>query len=134
MAWVRGARNQIASASALQDLIFKAPTCPAFSPTSAPTSSPNHVLPKSSSCSSLFYHFSVDRSLILSQKRDVEKDATVSHESTSRPGSDHSLEVLDLSTKLQNPLAGKDRATLEADAVSFCEKHGLMEYGALWFC
>ena len=45
----------------------------------------------------------------------------------SRPASE--LDVLNLSTKLQNPLAGKDKETLEADAVSFCEAHGLMEYG-----
>lgn len=47
----------------------------------------------------------------------------------SKPESERSLDVFDLSTKLQNPLAGRDKGTLEADAVSFCEKHGLMEYG-----
>jgi hypothetical protein len=77
----------------------------------------------------LNHPFSPRRSLILSQQRDVEKDVTVRQENGSRPESERSLDVLDLSTKLQNPLAGKDKGTLEADAVSFCEKHGLMEYG-----
>ena len=68
----------------------------------------------------------------LQQNRDVEKDVAVHHQNTSRPESEHSdLDVLNLSTKLQNPLAGKDQETLEADAVGFCEKHGLMEHG-MW--
>ena len=72
------------------------------------------------------YHFLVCRSLILLQNRDVEKDAIVHHQNVSRPNSEHSL---DLSDKLQNPLAGKDKETLEEDAIVFCGKHGLMEHG-----
>jgi len=72
-------------------------------------------------------------SLILSQKRDVEKGAIVSQEDSSRPESQRSLDILDPSSRLQNPLAGRDKETLEADAVSFCEKHGLMDYGSSRF-
>lgn len=109
--------------------IFKPPPWPAFSAL-IPLPLPEHVFRKQRPCPSLIYRFSALRSLIISQKRDLEKDAVVSHsEKTSKPNSQHSLDVLDLSTKLQNPLAGKDKSTLEADAVSFCERHGLMDYG-----
>jgi sugar porter (SP) family MFS transporter len=37
-------------------------------------------------------------------------------------------EITELSTRLENPLAGKDRETLEQDAIAFCNAHGLQEY------
>lgn len=38
-------------------------------------------------------------------------------------------EISEMSNKLENPLAGKDKAELEKDAVAFCNKHGLNEHG-----
>ena len=90
---------------------------------------PKHVLREARPRPFFIYHFLARRSLILLQNLDVEKDAVGHHQSASRPESEDSLDVLSLSTKLQNPLAGKDKATLEKDAVSFCDKHGLMEHG-----
>ena len=97
-----------------------------------PTPPPKHVFDFRPRLSSLYLTPSVTHSL---QNRDVEKDVNlkVSQEVSSKPGSDRSLD-LDLSAKLQNPLAGRDKATLEAEAISFCERHGLMEYGACNHC
>lgn len=122
--WVRGGINL----QCFRGPILKAPTCSEYPPSSTLTLSPKDGFRKSRSF--FFYRFLFCRSLTLSQRRDVEKDVKMSQETSSKPGSDHSLDVTDLSTKLQNPLAGKDRATLEADAVAFCERHDLMGYGA----
>ena len=96
-----------------------------------PFPSPSQECPPQSPPLSVFYlSLQLARpSLTLLQNTDVEKDAIAHHQNGSQPESERSLGVLSLSTKLQNPLAGKDKGTLEADAVSFCEKHGLMEHG-----
>jgi hypothetical protein len=125
--WVRGEANfQFFRLS-----VFKTPTRP-NSPLRPPLTIPSHVFSKSCSRRFSLHHFITFRSLLildLSQNRDAEKDVNVTHGISSKPGSDHYVEVSDLSNKLQNPLAGRDKATLEADAVFFCERHGLMEYG-----
>jgi hypothetical protein len=92
--------------------------------------SPKYVFREFCPRTSFFRHFLSNRSLILAPKKDIEKNLNASPVPGSKLGSDHSVEVSDLSTKLRNPLAGRNRETLEADAVSFCEKHGLMEYGS----
>jgi hypothetical protein len=99
-----------------------------------PSAPPKHVSRKARLRPSSIRHFLVRRSLIPSQNRDVEKDAPVHQETASKPESGHPLDVLNLSTKLRNPLAGRDKGTLEAGAVHFCEKHGLMEHGLWWYC
>ena len=110
--------------------IFK-PQCGPYSPPSLSRACPLRQYPPPSVFGLSFLGPSIAHSP--KQNRDVEKDVAVHHQKDSRPGSERSLDVLDLSTKLQNPLAGKDKGTLEADAVNFCEKHGLMEYGAWRF-
>lgn len=77
--------------------------------------------------------YSIAHELILLQNRDVEKDTAGHQQSASRPESERSLDDLNLSSKLQNPLAGKDKATLEEDAVNFCKRHGLTEHGVWQF-
>jgi len=102
---------------------FKPPTWPASSSRPPPTMSPTNGVPSVRPWSTTSQLFSIAHPL---QKKDVEKDPIASHSEnvSSRPESQRSVDVLDLSTKLQNPLAGRDKGTLESDAVSFCERHG----------